>query len=459
VLLLTGAGIEAGIGASTALAQQPADDIDDKVAAALYDRGMELFERGDVANAKKMFIESLERSPKGSRAEDALRMLRASNEKLGIGDPDHGRPAVPAADDAPLDPYGQPAKEAGDEPLDPYASGNGELAAPMDPYGPPEGPVVEQPPTDKVGTSARLSKTGLVVWSGLYGFELGLALGGPMNDAGEVRGGAVLAGVLGAGAGVGLSYWLSKKYDLTGGQSVAIASAGTWGAYNIGLLGDVFSGDNSETNTIHNYIALGGLLGTGAGVWYAAKGDPTEGQISFVNSMSMIGTSAGLLLGVAIDPPRSEAYSLNAVFGSALGIGAGMYFKDKVSTSRRRMFKVDIGAAAGAASTWVLLYPLMSDENSGTDEQVAGFVSTLTMLGGAGLAWYLTRNDVPDEPLPDDSDTEVDVEAPAAPAFARRDSKGQWTVGAPLLRPMELPALAPRNGGLTLGLDILSGRF
>src|SRR5690606_3044036 len=71
-----------GVGAGQAWAQDRA--VDEHVAAALYDRGMVLYELGDVANAKTMFIESLERSSEGSRAADALRMLRAANEKLGI---------------------------------------------------------------------------------------------------------------------------------------------------------------------------------------------------------------------------------------------------------------------------------------------------------------------------------------------------------------------------------------
>lgn len=433
------------VGVASKVQAQPAG-VGDAVAAALYDRGMVLFETGDYGNAKKMYVESLERSPKGDHSADALRMLRSCNEKLGIKDLEEGRPELPA--DVPLDPYGDP-EDLDEQPLDPYAD---PVEGPLDPYADvkPEGDPLIPPPQAKDDSSVLAVPT-FMAWGGVYGLLTGLTLGGPIGDDGDVTGGAVVAGILGAGAGVGLAYWFDQKVSFSGGQYAAMTSAAAWGTLNVGLLGDVFSGDDSDTNTIYRYLTLGGAMGLGAGYWYAKEYKPSEEKISFINSLSLYGTTAGLLLGVAIDPPRSEAYSLNAVLGSGVGLGAGFYFADSVTVTRKRMLKVDVGAAAGAAATWILLYPLLSDDTTNNDEQVAGFVSTLTMFGGAYAGWYLSRNDVKSGAPP--------PRYPAAPALVQRHGGDSgWSLGTPMLRPMELPALAPREG-LSLGVDVVGARF
>lgn len=412
-------------------------DIDDQVAAALYDRGVFLLGTGDAANAKKMFVESLERSPEGPVAQDARAVLARANERLGLP-PEHGIPTQEV-----LDPYGEPAP--GGEVLDPY----GEPAAGevLDPYGQDAAPAA--PAVSPAADADATARKGLLAWSGLYGLTLGLALGGPESDDGDVRGGAIALGLAGAAAGVGASYYLTGRRPLTAGQSAAIASAGTWGAMNLGLLGDVFTGDDSATNTVYKYVAAGGALGVGVGAWYAIEAEPSVGTVSFVNSLSSYGVAGGLLLGVALDPPRSEAYSLNAFFGSALGIAAGLYLEDEVEVSRRRMLLVDVGALAGAASPWVLLYPLIADDSTENDEQVAGLVSTLTMAGGAIAAWVLTDGYGADDEAASDAPT----------ALLRRAGDGRWQLGLPLPRPMPAPALAPSSGGMPVGIDIAAGSF
>lgn len=452
LLLVLGAGVDS---AQAQVAQSTPSDVAPAVAAALYDRGMVLFEQGEVASAKKMFAEALERSAQGSHADDALRMLRQCNEKLGIGDLDAGRPAPP--DQGPLDPYANPSTSSGEQPLDPYgnasASPDGEMGQPLDPYG--TSPVSPQvlPPGGEVGTR-ELPRT-LMVYGGLYGFITGMALLGPSEDSngdGEldgVTGGAVLAGLVGGGASVYLSYYLSKRLPLSEVESRSISSAGAWGMYNFAHLGNVFTGTDSDVNDIHKSMAIGGLVGTGAGYWYSKAYEPTEGELAFTNSMSLYGTAAGLLLGVAMDPPEGDAYSLNAALGSSAGLGLGLYLAKDANATRRRMLKVDIGAAAGAAVPWILVYPLMDD-----GARTSGFLSALSMGAGGYLAWYLTRNDSEAEPGPT---APADL-SPAPPALLQRGASGRWSLSAPILRPMELPALAPGRG-TNLGTDLLSGTF
>ncbi|MBT8492787.1 MAG: hypothetical protein KJO07_06980, partial [Deltaproteobacteria bacterium] len=191
---------------SPALAQTPPADppevpIDEEVARVLYQRAKVLFDSGDAANAKQLAIESLERSPKGSRAADAKELIRLANDKLGIANRDQGIPGM-----------GQP------EPVDPYGG-----PEPVDPYKKPE-PKVERPPASD--RELQLARWGLTGWAGGYGLIAGLAVGGPMRDATEdgdeeLRGVSILTGLVGGAALTGLGYWLTGKYELTPGQSAA----------------------------------------------------------------------------------------------------------------------------------------------------------------------------------------------------------------------------------------------
>ncbi len=196
-------------------------------------------------------------------------------------------------------------------------------------------------------------------------------------------------------------------------------------------------------------MALGALAGGGLGYYYDKALDPTEGEVAVLNSGSLIGTTAGLMLGAAIDPPRGDAYSLNMTLGSMAGIGAGLYFRDYFEgVSATRMMHVNLGAMAGAAVPWILVYPAISSDD-GDEHQLVGFLSTLTMAGGAYVTWRWTEDG--------DSD-DITPEPTSAPALVQRSDSGGWRLSTPLPRPMQNPALAPPNGA-SVGADLLSGRF
>jgi hypothetical protein len=412
----------------------PADDIDDQVAEALYARGQQLLSRGDAADAKQLFIESLERSPKGSRSSDAIRYLRVANKKLGLPR-DDGRPGAPAT---------PPAIE---QPMDPYGGGGG--------GGGGQGVAEDR---DQLGPS-QAGRRIVMAWSAAAGLIAGLAVAGPTsettNELGEtsteVSGGAVLAGLVGAGAGFAGSWWLTDRYPVTTGQSIAIASGGTWGVTELALFGDAVTGTDSDGNDVWKFAAVGGLAGLGAGTWYAAEFAPTEDEMMFVNSLGAIGAGGGLLVGVGIQPPETEAYSINALVGSLGGLGVGLALSDSVQVSSRRMLYIDLASAAGAAIPWLLLYPLIKDGESENDEQAAGWLSALTLGGGAIAGWYFTRG------LDDDGAEAQAARDAAPPALVTRDGTGRWGVGLPLPRLMSATPHSPSR--TALGADLLSGRF
>lgn len=428
------------------------DDVDDQVAQALYRRGVALYRRGAAAEAKTLFIESLERSPKGRVSGDALRMLRAANRRLGISNLDHGRPSA----------------HGGEGVLDPYAGGGGAPApseAPLDPYGaaPTPEPPGEPAPVEPIGPADRpepeqgsaMGRRAVIGWSGAVGLVAGLALGGPEDDSGELADAAIIGGLVGAAGGVGLSYWLTRRVPLTVGESAAIASAATWGATQGGLLADATTGTDSEANDVWKYVAAGGLVGLGGGVLYARMGDPSEQDVAMTNSLALIGTGLGLSIAAGMEVAESEAFSLNALFGSAAGLAAGLLLSPRVELSLRRTLLLDLGAAAGAAAGWAVLYPLIYDDTTRNDEQVVGWVSTATLTGGVIAMWYLTRNM--------DAARSGQLASrrgpPAPPGLARLEADGDWHLGVPFLRPLRNPALAPAGGDTALGIDLVSGRF
>jgi len=395
------------------------------VASALFDRGMYLFGKGDVVNAKQLFIEALERNPDGPKSGDARSMVRTCNERLGIEDRDDGLPGH-VSTTPPKPPEGT------DVPVDPYTEAGRRAAV--------------KPPANE-GADKR-AWLGLTTWSGAFGLTFGLGAAGPTReteDGSELKGAAVLAGLLGAGAGVGASYWLSRHYQPTPGQSAAIATAGTWGTLNLGFLGDLATGDDSDPNDVFKFMMAGGAVGIGAGVLYAIKDDPTVGDVAVINSLGSYGTATGLLLGVAASPAQDEAYSLQAMLGSLAGLTAGVLLDDHLEISRERTLWLDLGAAAGAAATWVVIYPFIADQGTNNDEQAAGLLSTLTMAGGVVTMWLLTRD--LDRAPPTNTTTTTTT------SLMARDGTGDWQFGTPTLHPL------PPHLGFGAMLSVTGGTF
>ncbi|HTE51717.1 MAG TPA: hypothetical protein VK698_12775 [Kofleriaceae bacterium] len=436
----------------------PDDDIDDQVAQALYRRGVQLYRRGSTAGAKMLFVESLERSPRGRSSGEALRMLRAANRRLGIADRDDGRPGTPSHENL-LDPYGAGgagAPASPDEaPLDPYGAAPASPAPATPPLAEPAGPP-DRPEPDH---GSALGRRAVIAWSGAVGLIAGLAIAGPEDDTGETADGAVVAGVVGAAGGIGLSYWLTGRTPLTAGQSAAITSGATWGAASAGLIGDAATGTDSVSNDVWKYVAAGGLVGLGGGLLYARAAEPSVEDMALTDSLSVIGAGAGLCIAAGMEPPESEAFSLNALFGSAAGLAAGLLLAPRVEVSLRRTVFLDLGAAAGAALVWGLIYPLTADDTTRNDEQLAGWLSTATLAGGFGAAWYFTRGMDREGPSGSLSAGRTRRGPPPPPALARRDADGVWGLGVPFVRPMHSRALAPPGGGAALGIDLVSGRF
>jgi hypothetical protein len=442
--------------------QEAPDDMASTVADALYARARELHQRGDTMGAKTLLVESLELSAQGQRARDARVLLGQINRTLGLSADDRRVPLMPppraardtiepfssGAADEPLDPYGDMASE----PLDPYADSGleGDKGIALRGVDDESVPL----PADDLEDDRRRGRRIVLLHGGLVGFTTGLALGGPVDEFGNLKAGAVLLGAVGAGVSIVSAHFLTRKYQISEGQAAAVSWFGIWGATAFGYLADLATGvDDSTGNEITWGVTTGGLAGTAAGILYARKHEPSVGDVAVVNSFGLYGMTAALLLGVAMDPKESEGYSINALLGGALGIGAGMYAAGRIDTSRRRMLYVDLGASAGALAPWLLLYPAVSDNDDGA--QITGLVSALGLVIGGYATWRLTRKMDRSESI-----GRKRIAGAPVPGLIQRDPEGQWGVGMLTLRPMVTsPLLGPAIGSPGLGVDLVGGRF
>jgi hypothetical protein len=111
------------------------------------------------------------------------------------------------------------------------------------------------------------------------------------------------------------------------------------------------------------------------------------------------------------------------------------------------MLRVAGLAAAGGA--WPFLIYAADPHSSGA-QRATGALSTLGLVGGAWLGFYLTRHldeglDVPEKSAPSD----------APPAVVGRASDGRWSLGGLGLSPLS-PALSTDPGA---ALSLVAGAF
>jgi hypothetical protein len=410
--------------AAEAPAPAPEQGIDEAVARALYERAQVLADAGDHANARMLLLESLSRSPAGPVSGDARALLALSEQSLGQMSADE-------ASDATLDPFA--IRDGSRDTLDPYAD---DLAI-----------RTMDPPRDAMADRDRAgAQRALLSFGGLYGFMAGMAVA-PWEDGNA----PLLAGLIGAGAGVGAGYLAARKLDLSEGQASTLAWSGAWSAMAGGILVDLSGIGTSTPDGVTRGIALGGLLGAGAGWLIARKTDPSPGDVALINSLGLYGTTTSLLIGVALAPIEVEGYSLNALLGAAVGIGVGAYAAPRLEVSRKRMLWVDLGAGLGAATPWILIYPALESPGTG-DEQAMGVISAIGLLAGGYVAWRLTADLDPQGAV-------SEKPSPAVSGLLQHTPGGAWAVGVPLPRLPDNPVLGPRARGWGVAVDLLAGAF
>jgi len=220
--------------------------------------------------------------------------------------------------------------------------------------------------------------------------------------------------------------------------------AGAMGALIGGFIGDAATadvdpievdGDDVDTEDAGGIVGgalLGALGGLAVGAAFRKSEWMTGDDIVVIDSFAAMGLVGSLSLGALMQPEEGEAYSINAVFGLGGGALTGYLVAKRRDLSGRRMGRVDLWAATGAVIPWLIF---ATGDGTADDAQYAGFFSMAGMVGGAWLGFRTTRSwDGPAR------------QTDAPPALVRRGSDGDWSTGAPGLRPAEDPRLGPVLG-------------
>ncbi len=385
----------------------------DQIAASLVTRAQELFEAKIYLDAKQLAVEALVKAPNGPSAARAKAIIKASNAALGIID--------------------QPA--------------------PSSEVSPTLRPVPQEVPAPQPADLGRPSKAAAMTQGALFGASLGGMIGTlAMSD--HQASGAALFGIPFGVAGAFIAPELARKFDADEAQVLTLGAGNTWGGVIGGMIGATVEGGNGGQVTAAGVFVgstIGATLGTLGTIGMAKDHQLTAGDTTLIDTFAGVGTLGGLTVGMLMQPPQREAYTLNAALGAAAGIVTGYVAAPLTNTTPRRMVRVAGVALAGGAIPF-LLYAAAHDSAGDWDERLVGGLSTLGLIGGTWLGFYLTRE--VDVGL--DVNTKLKADPDDAPAaMLGRSSRGRWALGGVAIQPLDR-RLAPQPG---MALSLVGASF
>jgi hypothetical protein len=387
----------------------------EQIATSLVSRAQELIEARIWVDAKQLAVEALVKSPNGPSAAHAKAIIKQANTALGI------------SESAP--------------PVDTVKITDDKLPEP----GPAE-------PAPRVDTITHSSRAGFV-HGALYGGILGAAIGsfiGQNEASGAVPLGLGL-GALGALAGD----YAARKTNADPAQIRTVGAGTVWG----GVIGGMFAGTVQGANggdVNGSGVLVGASIGATVGgllsLGIAKDHKLTTGDVALVDTFGGMGTLGGLTIGMLMQPAQREAYSLNAALGATAGVIVGYIAAPQTNTTERRMVRVAGLTLAGGAVPF-LLYAGIHDKHGTWDERLTGGLSSLGLISGAWLGFYLTRD--LDEGL-DVNEFAKHKDADDAPmAVISRHSSGRWALGGVGVTPLS-PQLSQDHG---LAMSLLGGAW
>jgi len=395
--------------------------LDEQIAEQLVTRAGELLDAKLWVDAKQLAVEALVQSPKGNAAERARYIIRTVNLQLGIKD--DLPPAQPPPQTRPPEPDVKITDDTQPQP---------------------------QPlPPPAEGVTHHDGSTAATIHGAIYGGMLG-ALIGTAIDSDHPADAGVPGALLGGIGGALIGDRIGRKFDEA--QVRTVGSGTLWGGVAGMFFAEAVMGANGGEVTAPG-IFLGGSIGAtvagAGGVALASKKKLTRGDVALVDTFAGMGAVGGLTIGMLMQPAQNEAYSVNAVLGTAAGVVVGLVAAPQTNTTPRRMLRVAGLAAAGGALPF-LLYAGINDSSSSADERVTGLLSSAGLVAGAWLGFYLTRHmdeglDVPDGEQPKKDD--------APPSVVGRNSDGRWQLGG--LGLMTTP-VSPRHD---LTMSLLGARW
>jgi len=288
------------------------------------------------------------------------------------------------------------------------------------------------------------------VHGGLYAGLLGATIGSFFSSD------TPAAGAVPAGLAVGLVGGIAvpRLVDRLGWNEAQVRTVGAatvWGGAIGGLFGDIGSLEHTTARQVLVAASVGATL-AGLGGYAVARSNPlTRGDVALIDTLAGVGGAGGLALGMLMQPPHHEAYSLNAALGIAGGVVVGYVAAPMTNTTPRRMLRVAGLAAAGGAAPF-LVYAAIHSASSTADERVTGALSMAGLAAGAWLGFRWTR-DMDDGLDTPDGKPRHDDDAPVA--LIGRSSSGRWGVGGLGIAPLS-PVLAPQRG---MALQLVGAAF
>jgi len=383
---------------------KPSDDpvLAEQVAQQLVARAQELYDARVFPDAKQLAVEALVRSPKGAAAEHAHFLIHAVNQQLGISEEEK-----PKIDLTPIeDPTLKHDKIPADQPLD---------------------------------TDAQNRRFATSVHGGIYAGLLGAMVGSFFSDDNPAAGAVAVGLAAGVAGGVYLPK-LTEKLDMSEAQIRTAGSASVWGGVIGGFFGDAVTRRHTDGREVLVGATIGATLGLAGGYLGSRQNQLTRGDVALVDTFAGIGALGGLTAGMLMQPAQKDAYAVNSIVGTSVGIVAGLVAAPQTNTTQRRMLRVAGLSLAGGAVPF-LLYAAIRSKTSTADERVTGALSTAGLVGGAWLGFYLT--DGMDEGL-DTLDGKKPVED-APPSVVGRNSDGHWGLAGLGVQPLS-PVLSPQPG-------------
>jgi hypothetical protein len=397
--------------------QDPA--LAEQIAANLVERADTLFEQRMFADAKQLAVEALVKAPKGRSADRARMIIKAVNQQLGIQE----EPEPTKVEPTPVEP------------------------TKVEPEPGVAGGIAEQAPISAEGHDGTLAAR---VHGGLYAGLLGATVGSFIDSDHPARG-AVPVGVVTGLVGAWYFPKLFTKWHWDEAQVRTIGAGSLWGGVVGGLFTEVVTGAGDATPSAPGILvgaSVGATAGMVAGGVLARDHKLTRGDIALTDTLAGIGTAGGLTIGMLMQPAQKEAYALNAALGAAGGVIAGYVAGPQTNTTPRRMLRVAGLAAAGGALPFAL-YAGIHDKSSHGDERLTGALSSLGMVGGAWLGFWLTRHMDAGKDVQDGAAAKSEHHDDVPPATVMHTRDG-WQVGGVGLQPLS-PVLAPQQG-MTLSL-------
>lgn len=171
---------------------------------------------------------------------------------------------------------------------------------------------------------------------------------------------------------------------------------------------------NKETLGI---VLAGATLGGAAGLYANHRWATTPGEMSFVGSTALWANVLGMLGGVVANASDKDFAPISLTM-VGLGTAVGAAYTRDFAPSIARVRYLDFGAIVGGLTLGGTYAALAGSAGNG---ETAAALAGVGILGGAGLAVYLTREMHRDEP--------------------RRATALQW-----------MPTVAPTTGGATVGV-------